>query len=162
MRWGEDTFASEIGCGGHVAWVQIAGFRHDTHAAACDAQVGVGRLEVRGEAYTGRGLRGLGGGGISQNVSIANTPLYDVGGWLQANLQLNSRVGIGGGCGVDEPRESDLPAGARRRNRACSGYTIVRPAGPLFLGAEFRRIETRYATGVAANNHMNLSLGFEF
>ena len=42
-------------------------------------------------------------------------------------------------------------------HRARAGIT-----GPLFLGAEYRRIETRYASGSVANNHLNLSFGFEF
>ena len=161
VRWGEDR-PSEIGCGGHVAWIALAGALARTDALACDARVVLGPVELRGEAYTGRGLRGLGGGGISQNLSRTGTPLEDSGGWGQVNVDANALVRVGAGCGVDEPHGGDVAPGGRLRNRACAGYTIIRPGGPLFVGAEYRRIETRYASGSVANNHLNLSLGFEF
>ncbi len=161
-RWGEDAFASEIGCGGHVARVASAGQMHGTHALACDARLGLARVEIRGEGYAGRGLRGLGGGGISQNLGRTGAPLDDVGGWAQLNVEAHALVKLGAGCGVDEPRLADVPAGGRLRNGSCAAYTILRPAGPLFIGAEFRRIETKYASGKFANDHLSLSFGFEF
>jgi hypothetical protein len=42
------------------------------------------------------------------------------------------------------------------------GHVIVRPAGPLLLGMEYRRMETRYAVGTFADDHLNLATGFEF
>jgi hypothetical protein len=162
VRWGEDDHPSEIGCGGHLAWVAVPGALARTDAIACDARVVFGPVEVRGEGYTGHGLRGLGGGGISQNLSRTGSPLEDSGGWGQINVDASSLVRIGAGCGVDEPHQSDVVAGGRLRNQASAGYTIIRPGGPLFLGAEYRRIETKYASGSLANNHLNLSFGFEF
>jgi len=162
VKWGEDDHPSEIGCGGHIAWVAVPSALARTDALACDARVVLGPIEVRGEAYTGHGLRGLGGGGVSQNLSRTGNPLEDSGGWGQVNVDASSMVRIGAGCGVDEPQESAVIAGGRLRNQSCAGYTIIRPGGPLFVGAEYRRIETRYATGSVANNHLNLSFGFEF
>ena len=162
VRWGDGDRPSEIGCGGHLAWIALPGALARTDALACDARVVLGPVELRGEGYTGHGLRGLGGGGISQNLSRTGMPLDDSGGWGQINVDANSFVRVGAGCGVDEPRQSDVSAGGRLRNQACAGYTIIRPGGPLFLGAEYRRIETRYAGGSIANNHFNLSFGFEF
>ena len=162
VRWGEDDRPSEIGCGGHLAWIALPGVLARTDAFACDARVVLGPVEFRGEGYAGHGLRGLGGGGISQNLSRTGTPLEDSGGWGQINVEASSLVRVGAGCGVDEPVQSDVSAGGRLRNRACAGYTIFRPGGPLFLGAEFRQIQTRYSTGSVANNHLNLAVGFEF
>jgi hypothetical protein len=162
VRFGEDDRPSEVGCGGHLAYLAVPGSVVETHAVACDARLLVARLELRGEAYTGRGLRGLGGGGIGQNVGRQGTPLDDSGGWGQLNVEATSMLRFGGGCGVDQPKEADVLAGGRLRNLACSGYTIVRPGGPLFFGAEFRRLETKYAAGSVANNHFNLAAGFEF
>ena len=88
--------------------------------------------------------------------------MEDSGGWGQVNVDANALVRIGAGCGVDEPRQSDVSVGGRLRNRACAGYAIVRPSGPLFLGAEVRQIQTGYASGSVANTHLNLSFGFEF
>ena len=162
VRWGADDHPSEIGCGGHLAWIAVPGSRARTDALACDARVVLGPLELRGEAYTGSGLRGLGGGGISQNLARSGSPLEDSGGWGQVNLEAHRLVRLGAGCGVDEPQESGVSEGGRLRNQSCAGYTIIRPAGPLFLGAEVRQIQTRYASGTRSNNHINLSFGFEF
>ena len=79
---------------------------------------------------------------------------------MAARVSTALRVGVG--CGVDRPSEGAVPAGGRLRNQACAGYTIIRPGGPIFLGAEFRRLETKYATGSVANNHLNFAAGFEF
>jgi len=161
-RWGEDDKPSEVGCGGHLAFLAVPGDNDETtHAVACDARVSMSRFEFRGEAYQGRGLRGLGGGGIGQNVGRNNVPLHDRGGWAQLNVEANALVRVGAGCGVDAPTESDVLPGGRLRNQACAGYGIFRP-GPLFFGAEFRRLETKYASGSVGNNHFNLSAGFEF
>lgn len=162
LRWGEDEHPSEIGCGGHIAWLAVPGALARTHALACDARVIWGPVEFRGEAYAGRGLKGLGGGGIAQNLSRNGLPLDDRGGWGQVNLMATPFAQAGAGCGVDAPAENDVGANGRLRNQACAAYTIIRPSGPLFVGAEFRRIETRYANGPIANSHLNLSFGFEF
>ena len=162
VRWGADDHPSEIGCGGHLAWIAVPGSRARTDALACDARVVLGPLELRGEAYTGSGLRGLGGGGISQNLARSGSPLEDSGGWGQVNLEAHRLVRLGAGCGVDEPQESGVSEGGRLRNQSCAGYTIIRPAGPLFLGAEVRQIQTRYASGTRSNNHSHLSFGFDF
>lgn len=164
VRWGEDDRASEIGCGGHLAYLAIAGGSSvQTYAGACDARVVlVPGLEVRGEGYIGRGLRGLGGGGVSQNLGRSGMPLDDRGGWAQLNLDVTSLLRVGGGCGADEPREADVLAGGRLRNQSCAGYAWLRPTGPMFVGAEVRQLTTRYATGSVTNNHLNLAVGFEF
>jgi hypothetical protein len=162
LQWGEEGARSEIGCGGHLGWIaQAVGFAQ-SDAVACDARIVLGPIEVRGEGYSGHALRGLGGGGISQNLGTTSAPLRDVGGWGQLNIEATSMMRIGAGCGADKPDESAVTPGGRLHNQACSGYTIVRPGGPIFLGAEFRRIETRYAVGSFADNHLNLAVGFEF
>lgn len=161
VRWGDDDRSSELGCGGHLGWVATPLIRQ-THAVACDARLLIARLELRGEAYNGKGLRGLGGGGIGQNVGRSGAPLDDGGGWAQLNVEATTAIRLGAGCGVDRPSEGAVPSGGRLRNQACAGYTIIRPGGPIFLGAEFRRLETKYATGSVANNHLNFAAGFEF
>jgi len=162
LRWGEDEHPGEIGCGGHVAWLAVPGALARTHALACDARIVLGPVELRGEAYTGRGLKGLGGGGIGQNLSRSGLPLDDRGGWGQLNMVASPFAQAGAGCGVDTPAESDVGANGRLRNQACAAYTIIRPAGPLFIGAEVRRLDTRYASGSVGGTHLNLSFGFEF
>jgi hypothetical protein len=38
----------------------------------------------------------------------------------------------------------------------------MRPAGPLLVGLEYGRMETTYAAGMVADDHVNLAMGFEF
>lgn len=163
LRMGEDERASEIGCGGHLAWIAAPGdVLLRSTAFACDAQVApFARVELRGEVYTGRGLRGL-GGGVSQNLGRSGALLDDRGGWAQLNVTAHPMLRLAAGCGVDQPREADVPAGGRLRNDACAGSAIVRPGGPLFFGVEARRLATRYAAGTVTNHHVNLAAGFEF
>jgi len=167
LQWGEEERKSEIGCGGHVAWIATAIDFVQSDAVACDAHIVVGPLDLRGEGYTGHALRGLGGGGISQNFNAAGEPLVDAGFWGQANIEVSPAFRFGGGCGADRPDATTLSSKARTHNQSCSGYTIIRPGGPIFIGGEFRRLETRYGTGTDAsttyaNNHINVSVGFEF
>ena len=164
VRWGEDERASEIGCGGHLGWLDVpSAARVQTHAAMCDARLSLtSQIDVRGEAYDGQGLRGLGGGGIGQNLDRFSLPLHDRGGWAQLNIDATSLVKLGGGCGVDMPAEGDVAASGRFRNQSCAGYSIIRPSGPLFIGGEVRRIDTKYTTGSVSNFHFSLAMGFEF
>lgn len=164
LRWGEEERASEIGCGGHLAWIAAANdVLLQSRALACDARVALAaRAQVRAEAFTGRGLRGLGGGGISQNFARSGTLLESRGGWAQLDVEVHSLLRVAAGCGVDAAKEVDVPAGGRLRNTACAGSATLHPAGPLFVGAEIRRLATRYANGTIANHHLNLAAGFEF
>ena len=163
VRWGEDERASEIGCGGHVGWIEVPNATRQTNAVACDAHVSLlSGVEIRGEAYTGRGLRGLGAGGISQNIGRSGSPLDDKGGWGQLNVDVHPLVRIGAGYGEDRPDEPDVPANGRLNNQALSAYSIIRPGGPVFLGFEFRQISTRYGSGTVKNRHISIATGFEF
>ncbi|MDB4914219.1 MAG: hypothetical protein JWM95_1863 [Gemmatimonadetes bacterium] len=163
VRWGEDERAGEVGCGGHVGWVAVPAATRQTNAVACDAHISLmSGVEIRGEAYSGRGLRGLGGGGISQNIGRSAAPLSDKGGWGQLNVDVHPVVRVGAGFGEDQPDEPDVPAGGRLNNQALAAYTIIKPGGPVFLGVELRRLTTRYATGSVRNNHISISTGFEF
>lgn len=162
VRWGEDE-GSEAGCGAHLGWVAATlEQRHRTTAVACDARVVAGRVELRAEGYSGRGLRGLGGGGIGQNLGRDGTPLADRGGWAQGNVDAHALVRAGIGCGADRPRADDVPVGGRLANRACAVHATLRPGGPLFVGAEVRRLATGYTAGTVVNHHLSVVSGFEF
>ena len=151
----------EIGCGVHGGWLEsVADHIVRSQAFACDALIPiVEQIEIRGEYFTGQGLRGLGGGGIGQNFVASNEALETKGGWAQINVRATPTVRLGVGCGGDHP--SDL-APLRRRNDACMAHALVRPAGPMFLGVEARRARTTYASGRFTNDHVTLGIGFEF
>jgi len=164
--WGDTeggTPGGEIGVGIHHGWLSgIDGHRLTSSAIAVDATISLGaRVEVRAEAYDGQALRGLGGGGIGQNITTTGEPVEDRGGWAQLNVRPDPRFLVGGGCGMADPDDADLPAG-RLRNVVCEGHVILHPGGPVFAGLEFRRLRTSYPAGAIHNNHLNLSAGFEF
>jgi len=177
VRWGEDATAGEIGIAGHRGWfsnigtggpvIPGAGDLLTSEGIALDARIPFTRwLEIRGEVYRGKLLRGLGGGGIGQNFGApdpltgARLALRDTGGWAQLNLRPAPVWETGAGFGLDQPRGSDRPV--RQRNLAFEGHVILRPAGPLLVGVEYRRLETRYAAGTFADDHVNFATGFEF
>jgi hypothetical protein len=168
--WGDPARPGELGVGAHVGWLRRSGTAdiEQGSAVSLTGRIPVGWLELRGEIYRGSLLRGLGGGGISQNFGAPATPgglgaiILDTGGWAQLNITPSPAVLLGGGCGIDDPRDSDLPV--RSHNRACEGHLHLRPSGPVVIGLEFRALRTEYlpSRAIARNNHFNLALGVEF
>jgi hypothetical protein len=163
-RWGMDDMAAEVGVGGHAGWYVTA---HDTlvrgFAVALDASVPLTSwLEIRGEAYDGRGTRSLGGGAVGQLFGIDATLIRSRGGWGQVNLKPTQTLIVGAGFGLDDPHDADLAASSRLKNSAASVHAEWRPAGPLVFGAEYRRIRTLYVPRAFTNDHINLAFGFEF
>jgi hypothetical protein len=178
-QWGDSSLAGatdasigngggEIAVGAHRGWVSDgAGGLHSSHAITMDARVSLTpSLELRGEAYTGRLVRGLGGGGIGQafgraaSTSELGPPIRDRAGWAQLNAQLLTSLLAGGGCGLDVVNTADRPT--RQRNTVCATHLLWRPAEPIVIGFEVRRMTTRFDTGATGRaSHLNLGLGFE-
>jgi hypothetical protein len=162
------TGGGEIGISAHRGWLEVGEADPRTsHAVAIDAHISFGPLvELRGEAYRGELLSGLGGGGIGQNFGAppggmgVGAAIRDVAGWAQVNVQAHPLVVTGAGCGVDDPEDDDAPE--RLRNVVCAAHLLWRPAQPLVLGLELRRARTRYATETAEMDHINLAFGVEF
>ena len=156
----------EIGVGGHRGWMRVNGDTLTSNwAFSTDARIGLGHgLELRGEGYRGRLLRGLGGGAIGQNFAPAaevgdlGEPLTDIAGWIQLNLQWRPSVIAGAGCGTDRV-ENGRPA--RQRNTACATHVSWRPSSPLLFDIEYRAMTTRGPGGQLRAGHLNLSFGIE-
>lgn len=170
VAWGADETASEIGVGTHVGWLATTGDSLLTSSAvAADFRVALGaKLSVTGEAFAGQALAALGGGGIGQDFGVAGIPLRTRGGWVQLDLRPSFTWEFGGGVGVDDPNDGDMPVTGggeylgRLRNVSYTGHLIVRPGGGLLLGMELRRIETTYGRGTLAVNHANVYAGLAF
>jgi hypothetical protein len=172
-RWGDDeeresTGTSRIGdrggeiaIGMHRGWVATAPGRLEvSRAISLDAHVVLARgIELRGEAYTGQLLRGLGGGGIAQNFGASGAPVRDVAGWAQLNVQPHQVLVTGAGCGVDLVDPDANPA--RLQNTVCAAHAAWRPVQPLVIGIEYRQLGTRFRTGTFGARHVNLVFGFE-
>jgi hypothetical protein len=182
LRWGGEDEMGELGLGVHTGRLGVSyqlgpqssvrTFSAESRAVAVDLRAPLAPflpwLEVRGEAYRGRGLRGLGGGGIGQTfaASQSNTGepslVEDTGWWLQLNARPGSVLELGAGCGVDDPKDDPRPISGRLRNSQCEGHVIARPGGGVFVGLAYRKMETRYLVGDRASSHLNLATGFEF
>jgi hypothetical protein len=159
VRWGTDDLVREIGCGVHKGWIRPVSAIESTDAVTCDVLLPVTEmLELRGEVFSGRALSALGGGGIGQNFEPTGSSLSTSGGWVQLNIRPVPEWGLGGGCGVDHPD----PVAIRRRNDVCAGYTLIEPAGPLFLGAEYRLLRTDYASDRFTSHFGTIAAGFKF
>ena len=180
LRWGGNADRSgaasdvtmgesggEIGVGVHRGWLRASGDSLTVSSAvSLDARVLLlPRVELRGEAYTGQLLRGLGGGAIGQTFGRAapgdfiGRPLRDTAGWLQLNVQATTTLITGAGCGRDDVNRDDAPT--RVSNSVCSAHLLWRPAQPIVFGLEFRSIHTQYIDRTNRANHLNLSFGFE-
>jgi hypothetical protein len=167
LGWGPTDDPSEIAIGGHAGWVLgLDSASGDTllasRAVTADARIKLGVVELVGEAYAGQAVAGLGGGAIGQNVGAAGVPVRTSGGWGQVNIRPRPDWMVGGGCGIDDPKDVDIPAAGRFRNFVCEGHVEWRPKGPLVLGFEFRRLQTTYQAGDFTASHVNLAAGYRF
>lgn len=165
LGWGPTDDPSEIAIGGHLGWLAAADSFFQSRALTADTRVKLGPVEILGEAFTGKALAGLGGGGIGQNFGPTGAAVRTKGGWGQLNVRPKPEVMLGGGCGLDDPDDRDLsstPADPqpRLKNFVCEGHVEVRPRGPLVFGFEFRRLETTYPSGKFTANHLNLAAGY--
>jgi len=165
-RWGSGDTQGELNLGGHLGWLAVGPDRRVTsRAVAVSVWTPLTRqLELRGEAYTGRALAGLGGGGIGQNFGLDSAAVSTSGGWVQLNLRPTLAWEVGAGAAMDDPDDADLNLTTQRlRNLAVEGHASWRQE-PVVIGLEVRRLETRYGASLsdAGATHLNLALGFEF
>jgi hypothetical protein len=163
IGWGDLDTGAEIGVGYHSGQVNDKdGEAHPSTAATLDFVVPLfPKLELRGEAFSGQLLAGLGGGGIGHNFGVDTlTPLRTFGGWAQLNYEVSPRLLVGVGYGLDDPNDDDTPL--LLRNATQEVHLHWRPSGPLVFGLEWRSTRTRYALTDYPNTHINLAFGFEF
>ena len=167
-RWGAGEEQGEVSVGGHYGWLAVGPARRVSSRALA---VGIWTplvpgLELRGEAFVGQAVAGLGGGGIGQNFGLDSAVVETTGGWAQLNARPGTAWEIGVGAGIDDPDDADLDPATptqRLRNLALESHASWRRA-PILLGAEVRLLRTRYGAGVGTvkATHLNLAVGFEF
>jgi hypothetical protein len=165
LAWGPSDDPGEIAVGAHLSWIKgLDSTTGDTllvsKAITADTRFRIGFAEVIVEAYTGQALAGLGGGGIGQNQGRNGVPVRTTGGWGQLNLRPIRHLMFGGGCGIDDPDDRDLPPTGLLRNLVCEGHVEWRPPGPLVFGFEYRRLTTSYLGGDFTASHLNLAAGY--
>jgi hypothetical protein len=165
VAWGSDEMAGAIGVSAHGGWFVRPGSTNQLESMAfgADAKIPLANwLELRGEWFSGDGMRALGGGAIGQLLNTSGDPLKSTGGWAQVNLKPSTRIEFGAGYGFDDPDDAVLGATARKKNVQTAAHLHLRPAGPIILGLEYRRLETTYTSGPLVNDHFNIAIGFVF
>ena len=162
-RWGDGEAQGSSTSVATTAGSRWAGGRVASRALAVSIWTPLARgLELRGEAYTGQALAGLGGGGIGQNFGLDSAAVATKGGWVQLNARPVGGWEIGAGLGMDDPDDADLLGGSQRlRNVAAEGprelAAVTRGAGRGgSLAPDTLRLRRRDGTQV------NLPMGFEF
>lgn len=166
LGWGHSDDPSEIAVGGHIGWIRSFDVTTgdslvQSSAVTVDARFVLGEIEILGEGFMGQALGVLGGGGVGQTIGLNGVPVRTKGGWGQLNLRLRRNITVGGGCGLDDPDDTDLLATGALRNLACAGMLEWRN-GPLVLGVEFRRLQTEYVAGEFIATHINVAAGWKF
>lgn len=173
LGWGPADDPSELAVGAHIGWIRgLDSTTGDSviqsRAITADARVKLGRVELLGEAFVGQALGVLGGGAIGQTRGVGGVPVRTKGGWGQLNIRFTPLVMVGGGCGLDDPDDADLPLPPPTgpppalRNFVCAGMVEWRPRGPLVFGAEVRRFATDYAAGRFTALHFNVAAGWSW
>src|SRR5216117_646260 len=107
LAWGPNDDPSEIAIGGHLGWLASADTLFQSRAVTADARFKAGPVEVLAEAFSGKALAGLGGGGIGQSFGPTGDPVRTKGSWGQLNVRPRRELLVGGGCGIDD----HLPSG---------------------------------------------------
>jgi len=164
IGWGDGETETQIGVGGHRGWIATTGDSTlASTAVTVDARIALGsHVLLMGEAFNGSALASLGGGGIGQEFGVNGIPVDTRGGWVQLNLRPSFAWEIGGGWGMDDPDDTDLPASGRMKNMQAEGHIHWRPGGGLILGGEVLRLQTTYASVVEDAWHVNLFSGLSF
>ena len=132
----------------------------DSWAGMADWQIPLTRrLALSGEFYRGRAIGGIGAGdgrsvvynGMPGDSYTQITPLDAIGGWSQLKLRATSKLEFNAGFGLDNPRTSELRAGAASetyvgpslaQNRSALGNVIFRPRSNLLFSGEYRYLRT--------------------
>ncbi|HET7790897.1 MAG TPA: hypothetical protein VFK78_08890 [Gemmatimonadales bacterium] len=167
LAWGPTDDPSEIAIGGHQGWLRgLDSTSGDTilnsQALTADTRLKFGPVEILGEGFVGKALAGLGGGGVGQNFGAQGAPVRTKGGWGQLNFRATRAWLLGGGCGLDNPTDADVPAGGKLENFVCEGHLRWDGEGGLVAGFEFWHFRTTYSTGDFTANHLNFAAGYRF
>ncbi|MFN6962935.1 MAG: cell envelope integrity protein TolA [Pyrinomonadaceae bacterium] len=140
------------------------------------------RLTWAGEAFFGRDLGGFQAGifqGLNTDfayrsgTSVTAAGVRGIGtrgGWTQIGLTpdvMDDRWTLYASIGLDDPRDRDLTSVSninfRTRNLAFAFNTIYKFTPQFWLGAEYRRFNTRYVnTGRRVSDHVNLGATYSF
>ncbi len=157
--------------------VEIApGFHHSiAHAAGVSAPTDIYSLdwlvrpipafEVTGTVFRGTNTAAL--GGLRQGIVVlspgAAHAVHSAGGWGQLTWRALPRVWFNFFTGQEDPRISDLPAGAISKSLAYGANVFFRIAPNVLTSFEAYQYRTSYVSAAALLvNHYDLALGYRF
>jgi hypothetical protein len=180
---GGDAHPFAIGAGGYSSnQYYSGGIRIHSWAVTADWQIPLSKwMEISGEAYRGRSLGGLGGGGY-KDVLIGvdsvtgltrTTPVDAVGGWNQLKIRFRPTLEANAAWGIDNALSSSFdglvlssltnPLESDTRNSTFLGNFIFRPRTYLILSPEYRRLQSWQYDGPASiANIFTVTAGFQF
>ena len=133
-RWGAGEEQGEVSLGGHYGWLAVGPSRRvASRALAASVWTPLVRgLELRGEAYIGQALAGLGGGGIGQNFGLDSAVVARAEGGCSSTSGRRRRGRSAAGVGLDDPERC-------RSRSGDSAPAEPRRGGPCELAARARR-----------------------
>ncbi|MFZ1699531.1 MAG: hypothetical protein WBO10_01180 [Pyrinomonadaceae bacterium] len=186
-NWFGTKKAGSIGVSGHYGQsrVTVASVTSDIDSAGIALDWNfpiVKRVQLSGEAFTGRNLGGFQAGifqGYNTDFAIRNgtvlTPggvrgIGTRGGWTQIGWNLptlENKLTAYASIGLDDPRDLDLVTvsnlNLRSRNMVYAFDLIYKFTPQFSIGAEVRRFQTRYIiTGIRRADHFNLGAAYTF
>ncbi|WP_150110538.1 hypothetical protein [Granulicella mallensis] len=137
-------------------------------------------FDLTGEAYRGRALGGLGGGGYKDMLSgtdpVTGLPKSEgvetAGGWSQLKIHFLPTLEANAAYGLDDTFTSNFdnlilmnPTNAQvgARNSSVIGNLVFRPKSSLIFSPEYRRLQSwRYMGPANIANIFTLSVGYQF
>ncbi len=167
--WRDAPDQLSAGLWGLYSWeetdVPVAGSRSfDGQAVGADMKLALSsRVRLSGEGWWGRNLDDF-RGGINQGVNpVTGHTIESAGGWAELSFDLRPDHVVYGGYTIDDPRDGQVPAGARVRNYAWYVGNRLRLGKPLLVGVDYLRWTTNFA-GLAAgtDNRVNAYMQYEF
>jgi prefoldin subunit 5 len=170
-----------LGAGGYFGR-QNYGFGRNVTAWAVtgDWNLPLGKsFDLSGEFFRGRALGGLWGGigsstvksGLLADPATQVAGLDVIGGWAQLKWHPLAKLEFNSAFGQDNPFASDLRLFAPTpgvftplaRNQTLLFNVVHHPRSNLTLSLEYRRLNTRQASGTSADaNHVNAAVGVSF
>jgi hypothetical protein len=119
------------------------------------------RVTLTAEAFTGRALDPFLGGSNEVVDFAAGKATASSGGWLALNVKPSAAWSVNVGAATDDPRNSDLHAGARSRNRIAFANVWFSFAKSALVGFEASYMDTQYL-GLETVHAVRGQLAFQY
>jgi hypothetical protein len=141
-----------LGIAGHFGEEEVGDLDFVTSSAVADLVVKMGsRVEIRGEAWTGKNLDAyLGGIGTGMNGS---KEVHANGGWGALQFGPFGKTRVYAGAGFDNPGDADLAKGLKSHNSAGWAGFSNEIASATTVDLEYTYYDTRYLDSTGGYGH---------